>query len=318
MPTNQEFYFPSTDGVHSVHVQEWLPDGPPRAVVQIVHGIAEYVGRYDHFARFLASHGFYVCGDDHLGHGKTAANSDELGFTNERDGWTHMTDDLHALRVLTGEKYPGLPYLLLGHSMGSFLSRTYLIRYPGAVDACALSGTGQQAPALVASGSLLAKMERARLGSYGRSRLIQKLCFGAYNIQFKPARTSNDWISRDEHVVDAYNDDPFCQFWPTVTLFGDMMGGIKFITNPANLKRMDPNTPVLFFSGAKDPVGDSGTGVRKAYQSFLDAGCKNVSIRLYPNGRHEILNELNREEVYADVLAWMEDTLFPEEKAEHK
>lgn len=313
MPANQEFYFPSTDGVHSVHVQEWLPGQTPRAVVQIVHGIAEYVGRYDHFARFLAFHGFYVCGDDHLGHGKTAANSDELGYTAERGGWSYMVDDVHALRVQTGEKYPDLPYLLLGHSMGSFISRTYLIRYPGTVDACALSGTGQQAPALVAFGSMFAKLERKRLGSHGRSGLVQKLCFGAYNNQFKPVRTPNDWISRDEKVVDAYNADPFCQFWPTVTLFGDMMGGIKFITDPDNLKQMDLNTPVLFFSGAQDPVGDSGKGVQKAYQSFLDAGCRNVSIRLYPNGRHEILNELNREEVYADVLAWMEDTLFPEE-----
>ena len=311
MSTAQEFYFPSSDGVHSVHVQEWLPEGQPRAVVQLVHGIAEHVARYDHLARFLTAHGYYVCGDDHLGHGKTAAGPDELGYTSEQDGWTHMVDDLHALRRLTGEKYPGIPYLLLGHSMGSFLSRTYLIRYPGDVDACALSGTGQQAPALVAFGALFAKLERARLGSHGRSALIQKLCFGAYNNQFKPVRTPNDWISRDDAVVDAYNADPFCQFWPTVTLFGDMMGGIKLIAAPDNLSKMDKATPVYFFSGALDPVGDSGKGVQRAYQSFLNAGCQDVSIHLYPNGRHEILNELNREEVYSDLLAWMESRLFP-------
>lgn len=310
MSSTQEFYFPSSDGVHSVHVQEWLPDGQPRAVVQLVHGIAEHVSRYDHFARFLTAHGYYVCGDDHLGHGKTASTSEELGYTCERDGWIHMVDDLYALRRLTGEKYPGIPYLLLGHSMGSFLSRTYLIRYPGTVDACALSGTGQQAPALVSFGSLFAKLERARLGPHGRSGLIQKLCFGAYNNQFKPVRTPNDWISRDKTVVDAYNADPFCQFWPTVTLFGDMMSGIKLIADPSNLAKMDKTTPVYFFAGAQDPVGDSGKGVQKAYRSFLDAGCQDVSIRLYPNGRHEILNELNREEVYADLLTWMEAKLF--------
>ena len=310
MSSTQEFYFPSSDGVHSVHVQEWVPEGQPRAVVQLVHGIAEHVSRYDPFARFLTAHGYYVCGDDHLGHGKTASNPEELGYTCERDGWTHMVDDLYALRRLTGEKYPGIPYLLLGHSMGSFLSRTYLIRYPGTVDACALSGTGQQAPALVSFGTLFAKLERARLGSHGRSGLIQKLCFGAYNNQFKPVRTPNDWISRDKAVVDAYNADPFCQFWPTVTLFGDMMDGIRLITDPSNLAKMDQSTPVYFFAGARDPVGDSGKGVQKAYQSFLDAGCQDVSIHLYPNGRHEILNELNREEVYADLLTWMEAKLF--------
>ena len=308
MARTGEFYFLSSDGKNQVHVQEWLPDsGLPRGVVQLVHGIAEYVGRYHDFACFLADHGFYVVGDDHLGHGKTAANADELGYTAPSGGWDRMVDDIFRLRTLTGEKYPALPYVLLGHSMGSFLARTYLIQHPGTVTACALSGTGQNPPALVALGRLVARLERARLGDHGRSGLIQQLCFGAYNGQFKPTRTNNDWICRDEAVVDAYCADPFCQFWPTVTLFGDMMGGLKFIADPRNLAKMDKCTPVLFFAGDQDPVGASGKGVQKAYQSFLDAGCTDVSIRLYPGGRHEILNETNRAEVYDDVLAWIEE-----------
>ena len=216
-----------------------------------------------------------------------------------------MAEDLFLLHRRLAELYPGLPQVLLGHSMGSFLARTFLIRHPGAVDGCILSGTGQNPPALVAVGRLIARLERARLGDHGRSSLIQRLCFGAYNGQFRPTRTHNDWISRDEAAVDAYCADPFCQFWPTVTLFGDMMEGLQFIADPRRLARMDPATPILFFSGDRDPVGDRGRGVRKAYQSFLEAGCRDVTLRLYPGGRHEMLNEINRAEVYEDVLAWL-------------
>lgn len=307
----QDFSLPSSDGVHALHVREWLPETEnPKAVVQLVHGIAEHIGRYDPFARFLAGQGYYVCGDDHLGHGATAAGPEELGYTCGSGGWDRMVQDVRLLREQVGKRFPGVPYVLMGHSMGSFLSRTYLIRYPGTVDACILSGTGQQAPALVAVGRLIARLEKARLGEKGRSSLIQKLCFGAYNNRFRPVRTANDWISRDEAVVDAYNADPFCQFWPTVTLFGNMMDGIRFIQAPEHLKQMDVNTPILFFSGDQDPVGDAGAGVKKAYQSFLNAGCQKVELKLYPGGRHEMLNETNREEVFADVLAWLEKTLF--------
>lgn len=310
MCVTREFYFDSSDGVHQLHAQEWLPSGQPRGVVQLVHGIAEHVGRYDGFARFLAERGFYVCGDDHLGHGRTARGPEELGFTCEQDGWRIMADDVRALRERTGGRYPGLPYLLLGHSMGSFLARTYLIRYPGTVDACALSGTGHQSRALIAFGRAVIALERARLGAQGRSRLVQKLCFGAYNLQFRPVRTANDWISRDEQVVDAYNADPCCQFQPTTALFGDMMDGLRFITDPQNLARMNPATPILFFSGDQDPVGGSGAGVKRAYHAFRKAGCTDVTMKLYPGGRHEMLNETNRDQVYRDVLAWMERVLF--------
>ena len=306
IPTG-EFTFLSSDGTHQVHVQEWLPDCPiPRGVVQIVHGIAEYMGRYHDFACFLARHGFYVVGEDHLGHGKTAADDRELGYTAAQNGWDRMTEDVFLLRSKVKERYPNLPYVLLGHSMGSFLARTYLIRYPGTVTACVLSGTGENPPALVTLGRLLAKEERVRLGDHGRSKLIQSMCFGAYNGQFKPTRTNNDWICRDEAVVDAYCADPLCQFWPTVTLFGDMMDGLRFNANPKHLARMDKQTPIFFFSGDRDPVGDSGKGVEKVRRAFVKAGCRDVTLRLYPEGRHEMLNETNRAEVYQDVLDWIE------------
>ncbi len=303
------FSFPSSDGVHTVQVARWLPEGPPRGVVQLVHGISEHMGRYDDFARFLTGHGFAVCGHDHLGHGRTARGPEEYGFLGERDGWEHLTQDVRALRVRMGEVFDGVPYFLLGHSMGSFVARTYLIRWPGTVDGCILSGTGQEKAPLVAFGKVVSSLLCALRGPNTRSALVTSLSLGAYNRQFRPNRTPNDWISRDEAVVDAYNADPLCRFVPTVGMFRDMMGGLQFIGSPANVKRMDPNTPILFFSGDRDPVGSNGAGVRRVAELFREAGVKDLTLTLYPEGRHEMLNELNRQAVYQDVLAWLEGHL---------
>ena len=311
MTNFQSVSFPSSDGLHTVQAVEWTPSAPPRAVVQLVHGISEHMGRYDHFARFLNEHGFAVCGHDHLGHGRTAAGPGEYGFLGERNGWDYLARDVHALREREGEHFPGLPWFLLGHSMGSFVARTCLIRWPGMVDGCILSETGQESAPLVAFGKAISSLLCAVRGSNTRSKLVTSLSLGAYNRQFRPNRTANDWISRDEAVVDAYNADPLCQFVPTVGMFRDMMGGLQFIGSPANLKHMDPDTPVLLFSGDRDPVGGSGAGVRKVAGLFRDAGVRDLTLKLYPEGRHEMLNERNREEVYADVLAWLEAHLPP-------
>lgn len=306
MGTMREFTYPSSDGVHQVHGVRWLPDATPRGVIQIAHGIAEYVGRYDDFARFLTSNGFVVTGNDHLGHGGTAGGPEEYGFLAPSDGWTHLADDVRALRLRTGADYPDLPCFLLGHSMGSFVARTYLIRWPGDVDGCILSGTGQEAPVTVACGKLLAGLFCRLRGSKSVSKTITNLSLGAYNRQFRPNRTGADWLSRDMNQVDAYAANPLCQFVPTVGMFHDMMGGLQFISNPTNLGKMDPDTPIYLFSGDRDPVGASGVGVKKVLGFFRRAGAKDVSIKLYPGGRHEMLNETNRAAVYRDTLDWLE------------
>lgn len=306
MANLREFTYPSSDGVHQIHAAEWTPDmAEPRGVVQLVHGISEYVLRYAPFAEFLTKYGFIVVGDDHLGHGKTAKGPQEYGFISERNGWTHLADDVHALRVLTGEKYPGLPYFLLGHSMGSFLARTYLIRWPGTLTGAILSGTGQESAPIVALGKLL-----SGLGDPHKvNKLVIRLSLGAYNKKFAPNRTGADWISRDEQIVDAYVRDPLCAFVPTAGMNHDMMGGLQFIANKENLAKMDKDTPVYFFSGDQDPVGAMGEGVKKVFGFFQSAGVRDVTMKLYPGGRHEMLNELNRAEVYADVLSWLETHL---------
>lgn len=308
MAVFQEFRYPSQDGVHSIYACQWVPQCRPRGIVQIVHGVAEYVGRYGHVARFLTEHGFLVCGEDHLGHGRTVEDS-QYGFFAQEGGWDLVVRDIQALRERQGSAWPGVPYFMLGHSMGSFLTRTYLILFPGTLSGAILSGTGQESAALVAAGKALSRLEQLRLGPRGVSPLVSALSLGAYNKKFKPNRTNSDWISRDEQVVDAYLADPLCTFQLTVSMFHDMMGGLQLIANPENLAQMDPDTPVYLFSGDQDPVGGMGRGVKKVYRLFCRAGCRDVTLKLYPGGRHEMFNELDREQVLADTLAWLESKL---------
>ena len=300
----QTISYPSCDGVHTIHAVQWLPEGEPRGVIQIVHGVAEYVERYDPLAHYLTERGYVVCGEDHLGHGHTAAG--QFGYFAPRGGWDLVARDIRQLRVLQGERYPGLPYVMLGHSMGSFLTRTYLIRWPGTLDGAVLSGTGQEPAPLVALGRLLAGGLCALRGPEYVSDLVYQLSLGAYNRAFRPNRTTADWLSRDEGAVDANLRDPLCAFRPTVSMFRDMMTGLRFIARRDNLARMDRATPVYFLSGDRDPVGSMGAGVKKVAGMFRAAGCGDVTLKLYPGGRHEMFNEINRQEVMDDLLAWLQ------------
>lgn len=306
MANRREFYFPSSDGKTSIHAIEWTPDGAPVGVYQIAHGVAEYALRYEPFAEFLCSKGFVVAANDHIGHGLSVAEGAAPLYFGEKDGWTHVVDDMRALCSMTREKYPSLPYFLMGHSMGSFLARTFLIRYPGAVDAAIIMGTGQQPAFMVAGGRLAATLIGRKHGFDRYNATVDKLAFGAYNKPFEPTRTRFDWLSANPDNVDRYIADPLCGGEATVGLFRDMLGGIGFICKPSNVRKMDMDTPVLFVSGAMDPVGDLGVGVGKAYQSFVDAGVKDVTLQLYPGLRHEILNETENQKVYADIWAWVE------------
>ena len=310
MATMREFTFPSSDGTHSVGAVWWLPDeGAPRAVVQLVHGISEYIGRYAPFARYLTDHGFAVVGHDHLGHGRTAKGREEYGWFAERDGWKYVLKDTHTLRQLAGEAYPGLPYFILGHSMGSFVTRGYLMFYPGTVDGAILSGTGQEAGLLVGFGQKLSALLCRIKGPDHVSSFVYQLSLGNYDRAFRPNRTDSDWLSRDQASVDAFLADPLCGFQPTVGMFRDMLGGIRYIGDPVNAVRMDQYTPVLFLSGDRDPVGSMGRGVRRVEKLFREAGCRDVTVKLYPGARHEILNETNRAEVQQDLLDWLEKKL---------
>ena len=300
-----EFTFLSADGKTPIHAVEWLPESQVRAVLQISHGVSEYILRYEPFAEYLTARGFAVVGHDHLGHGQSVAEGSARLYFGPKGSWNWVVDDIDQRRNLAKEKFPQVPYFLLGHSMGSFLARTYLIRYPGAVDAVVIMGTGQMPPAVIAVGMAVAAEEARRVGEDQVSPLVDKLSFGAYNKRFAPNRTNFDWLSLNQDNVDRYIADPLCGGNATIGLFREMLGGLSFIAKPKNLKRMNLNIPVLFISGEMDPVGDCGKGVQRAYESFRKAGVRDVSLKLYPELRHEILNETCRETVYDDIYQWL-------------
>lgn len=308
MSEHTSFFFPSSSGRCRIHAVQWQPspDTAPQGVVQILHGVAEHIERYDALGRYLSDHGFVVVGNDHLGHGKSVSSPADYGYFTDKDGWMHVSNDTRTLQIMTARHFPDLPYFLLGHSMGSFLARTYLIRFPGTVSGAILCGTGQTSDALIAAGRSAARLEALRLGRHVRSKLLTQLSFGSYNKRFRPNRTEYDWLSVNAQNVDDYIADPQCGFDLTVGLFLDLMDGLSYIKKKKNLARMKKDTPVLFIAGDQDPVGDAGAGVYRVYQSFRAAGMSDLELRLYPGLRHEILNELGRDSVYEDLLYWLE------------
>ena len=306
MSTLKEFTFPSGNGKTDIYVRRFLPECKPKGIVQIAHGIAEHSARYDGFATFLADNGFVVYTNDHLGHGRSITEESDLGFFADNGGWEIAVDDMRTLHDIASEEFPGIPHFLFGHSMGSFLARTYIIYFRSGLDGVILSGTGQQPKALVMGGKLLSSIEIRKNGGKYKSEMLNNIAFGKYNDGFETPRTISDWISRDEAEVDKYIEDPLCGYIPSAGLFHDMMCGIDFITKARNVQRMNKSLPVYFMSGDADPVGENGKGVLRAYKSFLSAGMKDVAVKLYHGGRHEMLNELNRDEVYKDILNWIE------------
>lgn len=305
MPTFKDFYFDSSTGKNRLHARMCVPDSAPRAALQIMHGIAEYIDRYDDFMLFLANNGIVVVGDDHLGHGKSIERPEDKGFFSEYDGWKFAVDDEEILRLALKQNFPGIPLIGFGHSMGSFLVRTHLIRYPGGFDAAIISGTGNQGKALVAGGLMMGNLVTNVKGPHHYSNFLNNLAFGSYNKIYENPKTTHDWLTRDEAVVAKYLADDLCGFVPSCSLFRDMMVGVKFITDVSKLDAMDKDVPVYFMSGSMDPVGECGKGVTIAFNNFKNAGVKDVSMKLYEGGRHEMLNEINKDEVYADIMAWI-------------
>lgn len=303
----REFEFLSADGKTGIHVREYVPQEEIKGVVQIAHGVAEHSERYDEFMRFLAENGYAVAANDHLGHGKSVAGEEKRGFFTEEDGWKTVVRDIKRLHDLQKEKYPGKFTVLFGHSMGSFLSRTYVIDHPDDFDAAIFCGTGQPGSLLTKIGSALAERECRKNGPDSHSEKLQNVAFGGYNKAFQPVRTEYDWLSRREENVDAYMADPFCGGVSSAGLFRDMMAGIRYLSDKKNIAKMKKSMPIFLISGSMDPVGDYGKGVQKAFLNYQKAGLTNVCMHLYPDDRHEILNEANRKEVFADILQWIEE-----------
>lgn len=307
----EAFSYDSRDGENILHAVRYLPEEtiPVCGVVQIVHGMAEYIERYEAFAQYLTDRGFVVTGEDHLGHGESVAEGELYGYFCEQDPATVLVRDVHRLKKLTQELYPGVPYILMGHSMGSFIVRNYLCRYGTGITAAILLGTGMQSKVVNRFSKGVLFLQKLLLGSKHVAKAVDRMVFGSYNRHIPNPKTSYDWLSRDPAVVEQYVQDPLCGFVFTVNGFEtilELMSRLYRADYPANIPS---DLPVLFASGEEDPVGDYGVGVRTAYESLKKAGLKCLSLKLYPGARHEILNEINREEVYGDLYRWMQPYL---------
>lgn len=309
----EEFYFDSRDGETRIHAVKWIPDTDPVCILQIVHGMAEYIERYDRLARFLASEGILVTGEDHLGHGLSVSEKDgkehPLGFFCSHDPATVVVRDVHRLKKTVQEQYPGVPYLIMGHSMGSFITRNYLCRYGTGVDGAIIMGTGMQPRAAVRFAKALAKVTAFFCGEKHVSRLIDKMAFGSYGKRIENPASIMDWLSRDEKEVQKYLEDPLCGFVFTANGFLTLFTLIDRLYDRENLEKMPKDLPVLFVAGEADPVGDYGNAVKKTAQSFRELGMRKVECKIYPGMRHELVNEIGRESVDRDILAWVKRTI---------
>ena len=307
MAVKQEFTFLSGDGKTDVHAVRWLPDnGDYRAVFQISHGMIEFIERYEPFAAFLADKGYMVVGHDHLGHGKTAKTPEDWGYFADGESPEILIGDMNKLRTLSQE--PDKPYFMLGHSMGSFYARQYLCEWGDELDGAIIMGTGFQPKALVQLARTICRVLAVFHGWHYRSKLVARLSFLGYNKGLE-GRTAHDWLNRDPVEVDRYRADERCTFIFTLNAYYSMFSGILRLYDPALLARVPKDLPLLFLAGDADPVGEQGAGVKRAVKSLLDAGVKNIEVKLYPSARHELLVELNREEVFADIGDWLERRL---------
>lgn len=294
-----------TEDAHPLYVHGWAPEGEPRAVLQILHGMAEHAGRYARLAETFTADGFAVYGHDHRGHGRSVPPGQSHGHVADQDCFGQMVRDAHAVNQELRARHPGLPVVLLGHSMGSFVAQTMLFWYPGDCTACALSGSSGAPPAIAKAGRLVARGERARLGARGVSPILRALSFDDFNKAFAPNRTKFDWLSRDEKEVDLYVADPFCGFDCDVGLWIDMLDALDDLVHDRRFQaRIDKSLPILLFAGDRDPVGEFGSGVRKLHDEYRRAGIRDLTMILYPGARHETLNETNREQVTKDLLTW--------------
>lgn len=295
-------------GAGRIHACRWTPEGKPKAVVQIVHGIAEFVERYDDFANYLTKQGFLVVAEDHMGHGQSINGGGIRGYFH--GGWFTAIADTMELMRMTREDNPGVPYILFGHSMGSFMARTILCKYPDCgIQGAIICGTGWQ-PAFALPALIKVVEGICKKGDETQpNEKLQSLVFGSYNKKVEHPRTGYDWLTRDARIVDAYIAHPLCGFTASAGLLRDMMKGICFIEQDVNLAAMRKDLPVFFIAGGDDPVGPYGKGVQKCADVFKKSGMTDVSVHIYPLCRHEILNEINREEVYEDILQWVESKL---------
>ncbi len=298
-----EHNFKTDDNLNIVYFKHTAEN--PKANLIIVHGMAEHAQRYDDFAKFLNKNGFNVYAYDQRGHGKTAGSIEKQGFFAEKDGWNKVTSDLKNMIDTAKKDFPNLPIFILGHSMGTFVTRTYIADYEDSVKGVILSGTTGSAGLLGKVGILLTNIIMLFKKKNSPSPLMDSLSFGDFNKAFKPNRTKFDWLSRDDAQVDKYVEDPYCGAIFSVGFYNDMMKGLEYVNKPETANKVRKDLPMYLFAGDNDPVSKNGKQVKDVFGMYKNAGITDISIKLYEGARHETLNETNKEEVYNDVLSWL-------------
>lgn len=303
--TVEQFDFLSHDGKSRSACYIFKPKGDIKAILQISHGMCEYVLRYEDFARELCKRGFLVCGNDHIGHGYTAPSDELLGYTAESDGALIMVRDARMLSGIVRLRFPKLPFFLMGHSMGSFIARRYIEMYGKELTGAIIVGTGgPESP--TAMGKLLAKAIIKVKGETHRSKLLDKIAFGSYNKKFKKEKDKNSWLTRDEEIRQRYAEDKFCSYKFTARGFYDLFDLLGSVSDKDWAKKLPKDLPVLLMSGDADPVGNYGKGVDKVYKRMVKAGMTDVTVRLYNGARHELFNETSRAEIIDHTVEWIE------------
>ena len=300
------FTFVTDDGC-ALLVYRWLPAAAPKAVVQIAHGLVEHAGRYARLATALTRAGYAVYAGDHRGHGQTAPTPEDLGFFAQHGGWRKCVDDLWELNQRIATDHPCLPIVLIGHSMGSFMAQHFISEHGEALAGVVLAGSNGKPARLTVALRLIARIERLRLGPRGRSVLVHSLAFGAFNKQFEPVRTEADWLSRDSAEVDKYLADPLCRFRPALQLWIDFLDALSEIAKPARQARIPKRLPIYVIAGTRDPVSANSKGLSQLLSAYQAVGLQRVSYRFYPDARHELFNETNRDEVTRELRVWLDE-----------
>ena len=311
----KHFTFPSTDRITRIHGILWDDESrKPKAVIQLIHGMVEFIDRYDDFANYLVSQGFAVVGHDHLGHGQSVTDEEKLGYIAADNPGRVLVQDIHRLRLCMETKYEGLPYFMLGHSMGSYLLRRYLATQGDGLAGAIIMGTGQEPDAATTAGLVLIHSLAKTHGWGYRSVKVLNL---TYNSNYKKydltgEDLSNSWLTKDEEIVKKYYENPLCTFLFTLNAFEALLSTVLFTNQKRNIAAIPTELPILLVSGEEDPVGAMGKGVKKVYEKYVKAGITDVSCKLFENDRHEILNETDRADVYAYIKDWVEQHLADE------
>lgn len=303
--TGVEFLL-AEDG-HRIPLRHW-PVEHPKALIHIAHGMSQHSGVYQDTAAALNAAGYAVMAHDHRCHGLSVPVA-ELGEVSETQHWEAVCADMRTINHHGKTVYPNVPWILLGHSMGSFISLSYVERHSHMVDALVLQGTNYEAPWFTWSAHLFAAFECWRMGENGRSPIIHALTFGKFARAFQPRKSEYDWLSRDESFVEKYLADPRCGVTCSNGFWRDLLEGLSRTQRMTNLRKIRKDLPVYSFAGAKDPVGKDGVTVAILDDKLEEAGMRDVTLQIYEDARHDPLHETNRDEVFRDLLTWLDSTL---------